>query len=62
MKKYNGINVDKPTEPTIEYNSKLPSVNFKSRNSAPKHSPVVSAIMVIPNHHTVDNSDIKLHP
>ena len=36
--------------------------HFKSRNSSPKTSSVVSAIVGRLDHHAIDNGDVEVHP
>ena len=45
-----------------EWNSQPPEYHFKSMTSTPKNIPVVSAIMGILNHHSIDNGDGEVHP
>ena len=49
-------------DPPREWNIQPPAAHFKFSTSPPKNSPVVSAIMVIFNHHTIDNEDVEVHP
>ena len=53
---------DEPTELPREWNIQPTEDHFKYRTSPPKNSPVVSAIMGRLNHHSIDNSDIDIHP
>ena len=62
MNQFKEIHGDEPTGTPIEWNSQPPEVHFKSRISYPKISPMVSAILEIPNHHSVDNSYVDIFP
>ena len=62
MNQFNALNVDEPTYPPREWNIQPPEYYFKSMTSPPKNSPVVSAIMVRLNHHSIDNGDVEVHP
>ena len=52
--------VKKKNEPPREWNIQPPAAHFKSRNSPPKTSPVISAIMGRMNHYAIDNGDVKV--
>ena len=62
MNQFNDFHGDELTDPPIEWNSQHPSANFKSRNSPPKTSPMVSDIMGRLNHHAIYNVDVEFHP
>ena len=54
INQFNALHGDEPTNPPIERNSQPPEVYFKYSNS--------SAIMVILNHHAVNNGYVEFHP
>ena len=58
----NSLYGKEPNDTPREWNSQPPAVHFKSRNSIPKISPVVSDIMGKLNHIAIDNSYIEVHP
>ena len=62
MNKFNDLHGEESTEPPIDSNIQTPEAHFRSRNSPPKTSPVVSAIIGRLNHCAVDNSDVEVHP
>ena len=62
MNEFNALHGDEQTEPLREWNIQPLSDNFKSRNSPPKTSPMVSAITGRLNHHAIDNGDDEFHP
>ena len=59
---FNALHGDESTDPPIEWSSQPQPDHFKSRTSPPKISPAVSAITGRLNHHTIDNSDVEVHP
>ena len=62
MNQFNALHGDDQTEPPFKWNIQPPAVHFKSLNSDPKKSPVVSAIIWRLNHHAVDNVDVEVYP
>ena len=62
MNQFNYLCGDEPTEPPREWNCQPPKYHFKSRNSPPKTSPVVSDILGRPNNHSIYNGDVEVHP
>ena len=61
INQFNLLHGDEQSETPIEWNIQPLSVSFKSLGPHPKTSPVVSAIMVIPNHRSVDNGDVEVY-
>ena len=62
MNQYNALHGEEPNEPPKEWNSQITEALSKSRTSHPTTSPVVSDIMGILNHRTIDNSGVEVHP
>ena len=62
MNQFNYLHGDKTTDPPIECNIQPPEAHFKSRNSPPKSSPVVSSIKGKLNHCAIGNGDVEVHP
>ena len=62
MNQLNALHCDEPTDPPREWKIQPPEAHFKSRTSPPKTSPVVSDIIEVINHHSVDNGDVEAHP
>ena len=60
--KFNALHGEEPTDTPREQNSQPTVDHFKSRNSPPKTSPVVSYMMGRLNHHDIDNGDFEFHP
>ena len=60
MNQFNALHGEEPNDPPREWNSQNSAVDFKSRTSPPKTSPLVSAIMGRLNHHSIDNGDVKV--
>ena len=58
MNQINASYVEEPTDPPRECNSQPPASHLKSSTSHPKNIPVVSDIMGILNHHSIDNGDV----
>ena len=57
----NALLGDKPTETPRKWNSQPLAVYFKSLILPTKTSPLVLSIMVILNHHSVDNGDVEVY-
>ena len=62
MIQFNALYGENPNEPTIEWNTQPPPYHFKSITSPHNTSSVVSAIMVMINHHAIDNGDVDANP
>ena len=62
MNQFNALHGEEPNEPPRGWNSKPPAAHFKSRTSPHKTSPVVSSIMGILNHRSIDNGDVEFRP
>ena len=62
MNHFNTLNGDERYEPPIEWNSQPPTVQFKSRNSPTKNSPVVVATTGILNHCDIYNCGVEVYP
>ena len=61
MNQLNALHGNKTTDPPIYWNIQPQAVQFKSRTSPPKSSPVLSAIMDRLNHHAIDNDNFEVH-
>ena len=61
MNKFSALHGEEPNEPPGEWSSQPPLAHFKSSNSPPNTSLVVSDIIGRINHHAIDNSDVKVH-
>ena len=57
----NDLHGDEPTDPPREWNSQPPAAHFKTSNSPPNTSTVLSAIIGRLNNHEVDNGDVNCH-
>ena len=62
MNQFNTLYSNESNDPLLECNSQPPEYHFKSRDSPSKTSPVVSAVLGVINHHTIDNVDVEVHP
>ena len=60
MNQFNIFNVNEQTKPPWYWNIQPPSVQFKSRSSPPKTSPVFSSIIGELNNRAVDNGDVEV--
>ena len=62
MNQLNAFHIDKLTDPPRDYNSQPPELHFKSWTCPPKTNYVVSSVMGRINHHSIDSSDVEVHP
>ena len=62
MNKFNALYGEEPNEPPREWNRQPPADHFKSMNSPPNTSPVVSEIMGRFDHNAIDNGDVEVQP
>ena len=56
----NTLHGNEPTEKPIDLKNQPPSDHLEPRTSPPKTNPVVSDIMGILNHHTIDNGYVEV--
>ena len=62
MNEFKCLHCYETTDPPRDCNRQPPWSHFKYHTSPPKTSPVVSDIMVILNHHAVDDCGFEVHP
>ena len=61
MNQLNSLNDYEPTDPPREWNIQLKEAHFKYRTSPTKSSTLISDIMGMLSHHSIDNGDFESH-